>query len=129
MLDHISLGVTNLIRMKAFYDAIFAPLGYQRLWDTPAGAGYGRAGTDDDFALFQPAEPHPMLAAEPGFHVAFTATSRAAVDAFHAAALAHGGQDEGAPGPRVAYGSRYYAAFVRDPDGHKLEAVYHAAAA
>lgn len=129
MLDHISLGVSNLAQMKAFYDAILAPLGYQRLWETPVGAGYGRTRIDDDFALFQPAEPPPLLAAGPGFHVAFTAPSRAAVDAFHAAALANGGQDEGPPGPRVAYGSGYYAAFVRDPDGHKLEAVYHAAAA
>src|SRR5260370_38932326 len=100
MLDHISLGVSNLARMKAFYDAILAPLGYQRLWETPVGAGYGRTRIDDDFALFQPAEPPPMLAAGPGFHVAPPAPSPAAVDAFLAAALAHGRGASQAPRPR-----------------------------
>jgi catechol 2,3-dioxygenase-like lactoylglutathione lyase family enzyme len=64
------------------------------------------------------------VAPGPGFHLAFDAASRASVDRFHAAALAAGGTDEGGPGPRPHYGATYYAAFVRDPDGHKLEAVH-----
>ncbi len=69
-------------------------------------------------------QSHPVVPPGPGFHLAFVAESPTAVDCFHAAALASGGTDEGAPGPRPHYGPSYYAAFVRDPDGHKLEAVF-----
>ncbi len=119
MLSHLSLGVTDLVRSAAFYDAVLAPLGQVRVWETPTAVGYGAPGGPDRLALFH--RPHTHAAGD-GFHLAFFAPDAAAVRAFHAAALHHGGQDEGAPGPRPRYGPDYFAAFVRDPDGHKLEA-------
>lgn len=87
--------------------------------------GYGMPGGDDKLALkHRPIGQRPL---GPGFHLAFAAPSRDAVAAFHAAALAHGGSDNGAPGPRLDYGPDYHAAFVLDPDGHPLEAVVNAA--
>ncbi len=121
MLGHISLGVSDLTRSGQFYDAVFGPLGVVRLWGSPTGYGYGPPGENDRFAIF-PQSPGD-LAAGPGFHLAFSAESHLAVDAFHAAALANGGADEGRPGLREHYGPTYYAAFARDPDGHKLEVV------
>jgi catechol 2,3-dioxygenase-like lactoylglutathione lyase family enzyme len=125
MISHISLGVASLARSLRFYDAVFGTLGYKRLWETAGGAGYGLEGKDEPFAVFQRSEPGAALAAGRGFHLAFTAPSPEAVDAFFAAALAHGGEDDGPPGLRPRYGPGYYAAFVRDPDGHKIEAVFH----
>jgi catechol 2,3-dioxygenase-like lactoylglutathione lyase family enzyme len=124
MLSHLSFGVRDLERSQAFYDAALAPLGYVRLWQTPRGLGYGPPHPDGDekLALFLQAEVSVSLAAGPGFHLALIAPSSEAVDRFHAAAIAHGGRDDGAPGLRPHYGKRYYAAFVFDPDGHKLEA-------
>jgi catechol 2,3-dioxygenase-like lactoylglutathione lyase family enzyme len=123
--DHLSVGVENLDRAAAFYDASLAPLGYVRLWRNARGAGYGPAG-------FQGEEPFAILEFGPeakppgrGFHIAFVAPSREAVDRFHAAALSAGGVDEGRPGIRANYDPGYYAAFVRDLDGHRLEAVLH----
>lgn len=118
MLSHVSLGVTDLVRSAAFYDAILAPLGQVRVWGNERGVGYGPPGGNDRLALFPRPDTHP---AGDGFHLAFFAPDPDAVHAFHAAALAHGGTDEGSPGPRPRYGPDYYAAFVRDPDGHKLE--------
>ncbi len=122
MLGHLSFGVTDLARAAAFYQAALAPLGYVRVWSGECAIGFGEAGGPDRLALF--ARPGEACPPGPGFHLAFTAPSRAAVDGFHAAALAAGGRDEGAPGPRPNYGASYYAAFVVDPDGHKLEAVH-----
>jgi catechol 2,3-dioxygenase-like lactoylglutathione lyase family enzyme len=122
VLDHLSLGVTDLQRAIRFYDAALGALGYVRVWTKDDAAGYGENGGEDRLALASRPE---AASAGPGTHLAFTAPSPGAVDAFHAAALAHGGNDEGAPGPRPRYGAGYYAAFVRDPDGHKLEAVHH----
>ena len=122
MLSHLSFGVNDLERSAAFYDAVFAPLGIVRLWSSPKGVGYGPPGGQDKLALF--ARPGKATPPSEGFHLAFEAPARGAVDAFHAAALAHGGHDLGAPGPRAHYGPDYYAAFVADPDGHKLEAVH-----
>jgi len=122
MLGHLSFGVEDLDRAAAFYDAILAPLGYVRVWTSPRGVGFGAPGGGDKLALF--ARPGQVVAPGAGFHLAFDAPSRAAVDGFHAAALAAGGADEGAPGPRPHYGPDYYAAFVRDIDGYKLEAVH-----
>jgi catechol 2,3-dioxygenase-like lactoylglutathione lyase family enzyme len=121
--DHLSIGVSDLDRSVAFYDAALAPLGLVRLFRSPRAAGYGPEGFAGEapFALVAAAEVGPMR----GLHVAFIATTRAAVDAFHAAALAHAGTDDGAPGIRSHYDPGYYAAFVRDPDGHRLEAVLH----
>jgi catechol 2,3-dioxygenase-like lactoylglutathione lyase family enzyme len=121
MLGHMSFGVKNLARSAAFYDQILAPLGYVRVWTKPNAVGFGEEGQGDKLALF--AKPGEAAAPGPGFHLAFTAPSREAVDAFHTAALRAGGTDCGRPGIRPHYGATYYAAFVLDPDGYKLEAV------
>lgn len=125
MFDHISLGVESLDRAVAFYDAVLAPLGYVRLWRTARAAGYGPEGFEGEapFAIigFGPEAKPPA----PGLHLAFAAPSREAVDRFHAAALSASGVDEGRPGIRENYDPGYYAAFVRDLDGHRLEAVLH----
>jgi catechol 2,3-dioxygenase-like lactoylglutathione lyase family enzyme len=117
MLGHMSFGVNDLDRAASFYDRILAPLGYVRVWANPKGVGYGEKGGGDKLALF----PRPGQAAPPGpgFHLAFIAPSREAVDAFHAAAVGAGATDCSAP--------TYYAAFVIDLDGHKLEAVHQRA--
>jgi catechol 2,3-dioxygenase-like lactoylglutathione lyase family enzyme len=123
MLGHVSFGVADLDRAAAFYDRILAPLGYVRVWTNRHGVGFGEKDAGDKLALF----PHPQnqaVAPGPGFHLAFNAPSREAVDAFHAAAIDAGGKDCGAPGPRPNYGASYYAAFVFDLDGYKLEAVH-----
>ena len=122
MLGHLSFGVADLDRATRFYDAALAPLGCARVWSNTKAAGYGPPGGGDKLALF--AKPDGTTAPGAGFHLAFDAPSRDAVDAFHAAALASGGTDAGAPGPRPHYSATYYAAFVIDPDGHKLEAVH-----
>lgn len=125
MIDHLSLGVADLGRATAFYDAVLLPLGCVRLWTGAGGAEYGPRGGQGALALFAMGER--ASSPGPGFHLALTAPDREAVDAFHAAALRLGAKDEGAPGLRPRYGAGYYAAFVRDPDGHRLEAVMHAA--
>ena len=124
MLSHLSLGVSDLDATQAFYDAALAPLGAVRVWRLHHAVGYGPTGGDDKLALFLKDAADVPLTAGPGFHLAFAAPDRDAVDAFHAAAIANGGTDEGAPGLRPHYGPTYYAAFVRDPDGHKLEAKF-----
>ncbi|WP_310347116.1 VOC family protein [Pelomonas aquatica] len=125
LLHHISFGVTDLGNMAAFYDAVLAPLGQVRVWDGPQSVGYGHPGQDDKLLLnLRDAGAHPPGA---GFHIAFSASSRKAVDQFHAAALAHGGKDNGPPGLREHYGPNYYAAFVVDPEGHRIEAVINRA--
>ncbi|RUM09292.1 VOC family protein [Rhizobium chutanense] len=127
MLHHASLGVSDIERSAAFYDAALAALGYVRVWDdirpgqTGQAVGYGPPGGGDKLAIKH--RPESQSPPGPGFHLAFAAPSRAAVDRFHAAAIAHGGRDNGGPGLRPHYGEHYYAAFVIDPDGHALEAV------
>lgn len=122
MLSHLSFGVNDLERSAVFYDAVLAPLGIVRVWSSPKGVGFGPPGGQDKLALF----PRPGQTRPPGegFHLAFEAPDRQAVDAFHVAALARGGKDLGAPDLRPHYGPNYYAAFIADPDGHKLEAVH-----
>jgi catechol 2,3-dioxygenase-like lactoylglutathione lyase family enzyme len=129
MLHHISFGVSNIERSAAFYDAVLAPLGYVRVWEDirPGGIdqaiGYGIPGGGDKLAIkFCPEGQRPP---GPGFHLAFASASRRAVFDFHEAAVAHGGIDNGLPGLRPHYGSNYFAAFVVDPDGHHIEAVFN----
>lgn len=127
MIHHISLGVIDVERAAEFYDTVMAALGYARVWtDLRPGqggqaVGYGLQQGQDRLAVKQVAKD--IVVTVPGFHVAFEATSREAVRAFHAAALAAGGTDNGRPGLREEYGPNYYAAFVIDPEGHHLEAV------
>ena len=122
MLAHLSFGVEELERAANFYERALAPLGYVRVWSTPSAAGFGASGGPDRLALF--ARPGAASPPGPGFHLALQAPSRAAVDAFHAAAIGAGGRSAGAPGPRPNYSPTYYAAFVLDPDGYKIEAVH-----
>ncbi|MCB9615179.1 MAG: VOC family protein [Sandaracinus sp.] len=124
MFDHVSVGVRDLDRAVTFYDATLAPLGLVRLFRSTRAAGYGPEGFEGEapFAVIAFGdEARPML----GLHLAFVAKDRAAVDAFFAAAVAHGGVDDGPPGIRASYDPGYYAAFVHDPDGNRLEAVLH----
>jgi catechol 2,3-dioxygenase-like lactoylglutathione lyase family enzyme len=126
MIDHVSLGVGDLALSRAFYDAALAPLGYRRCFDIDDASGYGAGALS---ALGEQALPFwigrdPQATGGHG-HVCFSAPNRAAVAAFHKAALARGGRDNGSPGLRPHYHANYYAAFVIDPDGHRIEAVCH----
>ncbi len=125
MLDHITVPVLDIAVARVFYDAALEPLGFKRLSDFTehdmTAAGYGPAFPIMNLFLVSTGQPVTPM---PGFHMAFQAESRAAVDGFHAAALAAGGQDNGKPGLRP-YHPNYYAAFVIDPDGHHVEAVCH----
>ena len=126
MLDHVSLGVADIARSRRFYDAVLQPLGLARIVDFGSGRGsdYGAAAGSlgVQFTITREAG---VAAPYPGVHLCFRAPSRGAVRAFHAAAVAAGGRDDGAPGLRPQYHPDYYAAFVRDPDGHRIEAVTH----
>jgi catechol 2,3-dioxygenase-like lactoylglutathione lyase family enzyme len=119
MINHVSIGVSDLTRTKVFYDAALAPLGYRCLSEGADSLGYG----DDAVALWIGVAEHPVPADEKsGLHFCFTAPTRPSVDAFHAAALRTGGRDNGRPGLRGDYGPDYYAAFAVDPDGYRIEA-------
>jgi len=120
MLHHISLGVRDLERSAAFYDAALAPLGYVRVWTDSTAIGYGEPGGGDKLAIKLREGAAPP---GPGVHFALSAPDRDAVARFHEAALANGGQDNGGPGLRPHYGPDYFAAFVIDPDGYRIEAV------
>ena len=121
MLHHISLPVADLQRSSALYDAALAALGYRRVCSGKDYAGYG---IEDDKDKFSIKHIVPSASAGPRFHLAFAAPSQQAVDAFHQAALAHGATCDGAPGLRPHYGPTYYAAFIIDLDGHRIEAVH-----
>ncbi|GJD64528.1 VOC family protein [Methylobacterium frigidaeris] len=128
MLDHLAIDVSDLARSRRFYAAALAPLGYVVRRDEIASVGFGvvegRGRSLDpggDFWIAVGAPPAPHV------HFAFSASSRAAVDAFFAAALEAGGVDNGRPGLRLRYHPNYYAAFVIDPDGYNIEAVGHEA--
>ncbi len=120
MLHHVSLAVRDLAVAGAFYDAAMGALGYRRVFQDQTAIGYGIEDGKDKFCLKLRSNP---VAPGPGFHLAFDAPSRESIHTFHAKALAAGGTDNGAPGPRPNYGQHYYAAFVIDPDGHHVEAV------
>lgn len=120
MLHHVSVGVADVERAARFYDAVLATLGYKRIMEyLPYALAYG-----EDSPSFWVGLPHDQQSASPGngTHIGFSAKTRNAVDKFFHAALANGGTDNGAPGPRPDYGPDYYGAFVIDLDGNKIEA-------
>jgi catechol 2,3-dioxygenase-like lactoylglutathione lyase family enzyme len=123
VIDHVTVGVSDLARSRAFYARALLPLGFSEIGPPPAGLPEVEFGLEEaaDFAI---STAYPTGAP---VHVAFAADRREQVDAFHAAALAAGGRDNGAPGLRPEYSEGYYSAFVLDPDGHNVEAVAHGA--
>ena len=125
MLGYVTIGINDLKKSVAFYDAAVAPLGYQRTFEQGGWAGYAPGGKRDgfEFYLATPQNGQPATFGN-GSMLAFKAESRAAVDAFHKAALAAGGSDEGAPGVRGEGSPPFYGAYVRDPVGNKLCAYY-----
>jgi len=119
MINHVSIGVSDIPKAKRFYDAVLAPLGYSCLSEDDAALGYG----GDSVVFWVTAAGRPVAADdESGLHFCFNAPTRDSVDAFHAAALRSGGRDNGAAGIREDYAPDYYAAFVIDPDGYRIEA-------
>jgi catechol 2,3-dioxygenase-like lactoylglutathione lyase family enzyme len=119
MFDHVSIGVSDIKRAGAFYDAVLKPLDVTRLSDGDSALGYG----EKNAGLWLLVSKKPVKPdMESGLHFCFQAKNRAAVDAFHAAALKAGATDNGKPGVRADYSSKYYAAFVVDPDGYRIEA-------
>jgi catechol 2,3-dioxygenase-like lactoylglutathione lyase family enzyme len=127
ILDHFGINVSSYQRSKAFYEKALAPLGIKILMEYGKGGGFGRDRKPELWigegpAAFQ--KPDQLKVITP-VHVALLARSRAEVDAFHEAAIAAGGKDNGAPGVRTEYHPNYYGAFVIDPDGHNIEAVTH----
>jgi catechol 2,3-dioxygenase-like lactoylglutathione lyase family enzyme len=119
MIDHISIGVRDIAKSKQFYDAALKPLGYQCLSKGEGSLGYGAEAVMLWISAVDRPVPPDMKS---GLHFCFTAPDRRSVDAFHAAALKTGGRDNGKPGLRDDYGPGYYAAFVVDPDGYRIEA-------
>ena len=120
MIDHISISVCNLDRAARFYDAVLGVIGYQMLEVRPHTVGFGKQYPEFWINLRAAMVP---LADDCGTHVALRVRAAELVDAFHAAALAAGGASDGAPGLRPRHGRGYYAAFIRDPDGNRIEAV------
>lgn len=120
MIDHVSVGVADLERAANFYDAAFAPLGLSRLIERPATIGFGKTYPEFWINLRTGMTPVPP---ESGTHICLRARTAAQIDAFHDAALKTGGRSDGAPGPRPEYHPSYYAAFVVDPDGNRIEVV------
>jgi catechol 2,3-dioxygenase-like lactoylglutathione lyase family enzyme len=121
MIDHVSLGVRDVAASKRFYDAILQPLGYRCISDSAESLGYGAASP----ALWISAAERPVPPdSRSGLHFCFAAASRKSVDAFHAGGLAAGGRDNGRPGLRSDYGAGYYAAYLIDPDGYRIEAYF-----
>ncbi len=119
MINHVSIGVRSIARARTFYDAVLSPLGYLCLSVGDTSLGYG-----SDSVVFWLGQTDEPVAANPqsGLHFCINAPTRQSVDIFHIAALAAGGQDNGKPSLRPDYGSGYYAAFVIDPDGYRIEA-------
>jgi catechol 2,3-dioxygenase-like lactoylglutathione lyase family enzyme len=128
-IDHVDIRVSDVERSRAFYAAALAPLGWRAHPSErdPAGGqeiGFGRGG-GTAFAIHSPTAHAGQDTVTTGAHIAFSADGPEAVQAFHAAALANGGRDIGQPGPRAEYSPGYYGAFVLDPDGNNIEAVWH----
>ena len=120
MLSHVSLGTSDADRAAAFYDPVLAVLGIRKLDERDGSIDYGTSMTL--FSLEKPTDRRPATPGN-GVHIAFAAGTRTQVRVFYRLALAIGGSDAGAPGLRPEYDANYYAAFVRDPDGNKIEAV------
>jgi catechol 2,3-dioxygenase-like lactoylglutathione lyase family enzyme len=120
MLSHVSLGTNDADRAASFYDPTLAALGIRKLHDRGGSIDYGTSVMF--FSLEKPVDGKPASVGN-GVHIAFAAETRAMVDEFYRAALANGGRDAGPPGLRPEYDASYYGAFVRDPDGNKIEAV------
>lgn len=120
MIDHISLGVRDIAASTLFYERVLAPLGYEKMSVEAHTVGFGKS--HREFWLNSRPDM-PPVPEESGTHVCLRAPNEEAVQAFHRAALEAGGRDDGAPGPRPQYSETYYGAFVRDPDGHRIEAV------
>ncbi len=121
MIDHVSVAVRDLDKAQAFYSAVLAPLGFAKLREWPdAAIGFGKK--HPEFWLNK-RRAMAEVAPDSGVHICLRAPDTAAVDAFHAAALKAGGTSDGAPGLRPEYYATYYAAFIRDPDGNRIEAV------
>jgi catechol 2,3-dioxygenase-like lactoylglutathione lyase family enzyme len=127
MIDHVDIRVADVDASRAFYDAALAALGYRanpEVADPSGGREIGfRASGRVEFAIHSPGSEPGQDTVTTGAHIAFSAQTRDAVGAFHAAALAHGGRNNGRPGLRPEYSPGYYGAFVLDPDGNNVEAV------
>ncbi|MBV9331098.1 MAG: VOC family protein [Alphaproteobacteria bacterium] len=123
MLDHVSIPVRDFARAAKFYDAVLATIGLSRTKEREGAIGYGtRAGLPPEFWILEQTAADAARAGL-GLHISFRVRSRKEVQAFHSAALAHGGRDAGAPGERPHYTAGFYGAFVHDPEGFKIEAV------
>jgi len=121
IISHVSIGTNRFEAAVRFYDQVLATIGARRLVEHPGAIGYGKV-----YPEFWVGAPHEHGRAQTanGVHFGFIAANKEAVDAFHRTALANGGVDDGAPGPRPLYGAPYYGCFVRDLDGHKIEAAF-----
>jgi catechol 2,3-dioxygenase-like lactoylglutathione lyase family enzyme len=118
MIDHVSIGVRDLDRARHFYDTVLATLGFTPLRDGPGAVGYGKR-----YPEFWINHRPELVASDTGVHVGLRAPDSQTVDAFHAAAVRAGAMSDGAPGLRPEYSASYYGAFIRDPDGNRIEAV------
>jgi catechol 2,3-dioxygenase-like lactoylglutathione lyase family enzyme len=125
MFSHITLGTNDWAAARPFWIAVMAALGHPVLFEHEGGIAFGTPNGPKTF--IGPAFDGQPARAGNGVHIAYLSPDRDTVDAFHAVALAHGGSDEGAPGLRAQYHPNYYGAYVRDPDGNKLQAVCHSA--
>jgi catechol 2,3-dioxygenase-like lactoylglutathione lyase family enzyme len=121
LVSHVSIGTNDFNRAVGFYDKVMLTLGCLRIMQVPGAVAYGKA--QPEFWVQTPLDGTPASVGN-GTHIGFVAADRNAVHAFYETALAAGGKDAGAPGPRPEYGAPYYGCFVRDPDGNKVEAVF-----
>ncbi len=121
VISHVSIGVTNFDRAIQFYDSVLSTVGCKRIMEYPNAVAYGKQ--FPEFWVQTPIDGQ-LANVGNGTHIGFIAESRQAVKTFHEAALKAGGVNDGAPGPRPEYGEPYYGCFVRDPDGHKIEATF-----